>query len=273
MNDEILAGFPVSKFLASEKCSNWNADTYRSYSKCLQDLLNFTAANGRPTRGLISRWERELQKVYSRSSVNVHLAAANNYFKWCGRYDLLRGHTRPAEEEKSSPALTRIEYLKLLRTARAMDKPRTYLLIKTFATTDLPLQCLGQVTVELIRQGQGTLQNRGNTIEFYCPRALQSEILDYAKRSGIYRGPVFVTRNGKLMERPGIFRNIQEVCQVAGVPEAKGNPRALRNLYKITQQNLERRLAELKQQMYDQLLEMEQDDIAWPAGDPTDCTA
>lgn len=273
MNDEILAGYPVSQFLASEKCSGWNPDTRRYYSNCLQDLLTFTAANGQPTPELVARWESELKKTFARSAVNVHLAAANNYFKWCGRYDLLRGHTKPETEEKTSPTLTRIEYLKLLRTARALEKRRAYLLIKCFATTDLPLQCLGQVTVELIRQGQGTLQNRGNTIEFYCPKPLQSELLDYCRHSGIYRGPVFVTRSGKLMERPAIFRSIREVCQAAGVPEEKGNPRALRNLYKITQQNLDRRLAALKQQMYDQLLEMEQDGVAWPADDPTDRTA
>ena len=273
MNDEILTGYPVSNFLASEKCAAWNPDTRRYYTSCLQDLLAFTAVNGQPTPELIARWESELKNTYARSAVNVHLAAANNYFKWCGRYDLLRGHTRAEAEEKPSPALTRLEYLKLLRTARAMGRRRAYLLIKTFASIDLPLQCLGQVTVELVRQGRGALQYRGGALEFYCPGPLQAELLDYSARNGITCGPVFVTRNGKLMERPGIFRSIQEICRAAGVPEEKGNPRALRNLYKITQCNLDRRLAELKQQMYDQLLEMEQEGVAWPAEDPTGCTA
>ena len=178
LNDEILAGYPVSQFLASEKCSGWNPDTRRYYAKSLRELLDFTRQHGEPTPALMERWQTELQSTYARSAVNVHLAAANNYFKWCGRHDLLQGYAR-TPENPASPTLTRIEYLKLLRTARALEKRRAYLLIKCFATTDLPLQCLGQVTVELIRQGQGTLQNRGNTIEFYCPKPLQSELLDY----------------------------------------------------------------------------------------------
>lgn len=49
------------------------------------------------------------------------------------------------------------------------------------------------------------------------------------------------------------------------MPEEKGNPRSLRNLYKATQQLVEDQLAVLRQQMYDQMLEMEQEAIGWPA--------
>ncbi len=48
------------------------------------------------------------------------------------------------------------------------------------------------------------------------------------------------------------------------MPEEKGNPRSLRNLYKATQQQVEDQLAALRQQMYDQMLEMEQEAIGWP---------
>ena len=87
--------------------------------------------------------------------------------------------------------------------------------------------------------------------------------------TGIYRGPVFVTRTGQVWNRSNIFRRMQELCLRAGVPEEKANPRCLRNLYKATQQTLDQRLAALKQQMYDQLLEMEQDAVGWPAGPDT----
>ena len=86
-------------------------------------------------------------------------------------------------------------------------------------------------------------------------------------RSGVYRGPVFVTRNNRPLSRIAVFKSMQELCQAAGVPEEKGNPRSFRNLYKATQQELDDHLAVLKNQMYDQMIEMEQADVGWPAKD------
>lgn len=270
MDDEILQGYPIARFLGSEKSEGWNPDTRRCYKKALYSLLQFTRSHGAPTPELIGQWQKELQKNYARSAVNVHLAAANNYFRWCGRYDLLRSHTRPVGQKHASPALTRREYLKLLRTACAQGKHRTYLLVKLFTLTGLPIQCLDQLTAELVRQGQGTLQYRGSPLAFDCPAALRQELLDYMQSNGISQGPVFITRTGKLLERPNIFRGFRELCQAAGVPEEKGNPRAMRNLYKATQQEIDDRLAAMKRQMYDQMLEIEQEAIAWRAHAPAD---
>ena len=64
-------------------------------------------------------------------TVNLHLAAANGYLRWCGRPDLLLRHVQaPAAE---GPQLTRPEYLRLLRTARRKGWRRLYLLVKLFA--------------------------------------------------------------------------------------------------------------------------------------------
>lgn len=264
MKDEILSGYSITEFLDSDKCGSWSPETRRYYGNCLQDLLAFVQQNGEPTPKILLDWQESLRQNYGRTAVNVHIAAANNYFRWCGRYDLLFGHTKPdSGDEKETPTLTRSEYLKLLRTARSLEKQRSYLLIKLFATTDIPLQCLDQVTVELIQQGCGALKHRGKTFDFRCPAGLRRELLDYTARNGIYRGPVFITRNGQAINRVNIFRNLQEICKAAGVAEEKGNPRSLRNLYKATQKKIDERLAAFKDQLYDQLLEMEQESIGW----------
>ena len=268
MDDEILKGYSISEFLQSEKCAGWNPDTRRYYTNCLQDLLAFTRQHGEPTEQLLTDWVNHLKQTYGCKTVNVHIAAANQYFRWCGRLDLLREHIKSeTTTDPPTPTVTRAEYLKLLRAARALGKQRTYLLIKLFATTDLPLQCLDQVTAEVVKAGQGTLNYHGVTIDFRCPPPLQRELLNYMARNGVYRGPVFVTRNNRPISRIAVFRSMQELCSAAGVPEEKGNPRSFRNLYKTTQQELDDRLAVLKNQMYDQMIEMEQAAIGWPAED------
>ena len=45
------------------------------------------------------------------------------------------------------PELTRTEYLRLLQTARALNRERVYLLVKLFGTTGLTVQLLLQQTV------------------------------------------------------------------------------------------------------------------------------
>ena len=171
MNDEILQGYPISDYIETTANKRWKPDTRRYYTNCLQDLLTFTERHGEPTPASMAEWEQSLEQEYTRSAVNVHLAAANNYFKWCGRYDLLRGHTRAgpkaSEDQEPTPTLTRTEYMKLLRAARSLGKHRIYLLIKLFATTGVPIQCLNQVTAELVKQAIAwSLKEQGKITSF-----------------------------------------------------------------------------------------------------------
>lgn len=264
-NDEILTGYSIDDFLKDQQGRGWKPDTRRRYRKYLLELREYLTRQGPPSETAVAKWRRQLQKRYGPSGVNACLAAANNYFRWCGRPDLVQTQQRRLDrDDQAPPALTRVEYLKLLRTARTQGRYRIYLLVKLFATTDLPLQCLDQVTVELVRQGRGSLNYRGSPVEFVCPAGLQKELLEYMELNGVYRGPVFVTRSGQPIDRSNLFRCMQELCRAAGVPEEKGNPRCLRNLYKATQQEIRDRLSALQQQMYDQLLDVEQEAVGWP---------
>lgn len=262
VNDEILTGYSLASFLASEKCRKWSPDTRHCYTNCLQSLLAFVQRHGALTPELLADWRDHLSESYGRTTLNVHISAANNYFRWCKRYDLVSNHVK-SDSAKDTPVLTRGEYLKLLRTARHLGERRSYLLIKLFVTADLPLQCLDQITVELVRQGSGMLQCRGTSFAFCFPAGLRKELLAYIADQNLLHGPVFLTRGGQPLNRANIFRKLQKLCQEAGVPEEKGNPRSMRNLYKSTQNQLDDRLLAQKKQMYHHLLEMEQDSIGW----------
>lgn len=41
--------------------------------------------------------------------------------------------------------------------------------------------------------------------------------MDYAKRNHIDKGMIFVTRNGKAVDRSNIWRNMKSLCEDAGV--------------------------------------------------------
>lgn len=261
-SDEIVPGFSMEEF-AHLSAKKWNAETCRSYCRSLMELKNFLDVHGPPGAKVLKMWCAYLHDLgYSERSVNLRISAANNYFRWCGRTDLVMHHRREPRP-RPGPELTRSEYLLLLKTARALHRRRLYLLIKLFATADLPLQCLDRITVEVIRRGSTVFSLRGSRVSLECPAGLREELLDYAADHGIEAGPIFVTRTGQTVNRSNLCREMQELCRRVGIEEQKGNPRSLRNLYRETQLQLQCRMEQLIRREYDRLLRNEQALAGW----------
>lgn len=184
---------------------------------------------------------------------------------------MVRPYAQTTGEETVQPCLSREEYLTLLCTARRRRQHRTYLLVKLFAVTGLPVQCLDQVTVELLRMERGTILRQDKEQAFDCPAVFRQELLDYSTARKLSDGPVFVTRSGHLINRSHLCRDLQELCRQAGIPEEKGNPRCLRILYRETRADIEKTLDQIGKIMYDQLLAGEQQFIAWSGARGDDC--
>lgn len=260
----ILPGYPIDLYLQSESCAGWNADTRSSYRRILYELQQYLA--GRlPDADELSHWQQELhQNGYRTQSINIRLSAVNNYFRWCGRYDLVMHHHRA--DTAPTPELTRTEYLQLLRTARSRGWHQVYLLVKLFAVTGVPLQCLEQITPQIVEIGHAVLPCRTARFNFRLPASFRCELLEYIRENHLVNGPVFVTRNGHPINRSSLCRKMQELCREAGIPEEKGNPRCLRNLCRTTRENLYSNLEQQLQQIYDMQLRAEQESIGWSAG-------
>lgn len=264
--DEILPGASIDRFL-KENADRWSAETCRSYKRSLDELGMFLAKKGPPGSRTLEKWCTYLKSLgYSERSVNLRISAANNYFRWCGRSDL-RMHHRQTETVTPVPEMKREEYLRLLKTARTLKKQRLYLLVKLFATTDLPLQYLDLVTVEIVRKGGARFQIHDGAVIFECPDGLRKELLEYAQDRHIEAGPIFVTRTGQPINRSNLCREMQELCRKAGVSEQKGNPRSLRGLYQSTQKELRSNLEEMIHQAYEHLLQQEQTSVGWEKED------
>ena len=120
MADEILQGYSIPDFFRAHEDLDWKEDTIHRYNRYLYELLDFLDGQ-EPDPENLEAWKRQIEARCGRSGVNGYLAAANNYLLWCGRPELYLRRTpgESREEEPQPPAVTRTEYLKLLRTARA----------------------------------------------------------------------------------------------------------------------------------------------------------
>ena len=165
-----------------------------------------------------------------------------------------------ARETGEQPELTRGEYLRLLDAARRLGKERAYLLTKVFAVLGLTPGELPMLTVECIEIGELYLSGGRRVL---VPICLCRELGDYARRQGVDSGPVFITREGRLLHRSSVSETIRQLSGEAQVQEEKANPRCLKKLYQSTQDKLRESMERLLRQTYDQMLEAEQASIGW----------
>ncbi len=159
--------------------------------------------------------------------------------------------------ETEQPELTREEYLRLLQTARILEKERAYLLVKLLGTTGLPVHLLDEVTISAVQDGglpEYDMQLCGS---------LKAELLDFAGREGILSGPIFVTRRGTPVGRTTVTALIQSLAHDAQVEAGKCTPRCLRKLYLQTQERILHHISALARAEYEKLLLSEQEKAGW----------
>ena len=260
-----VTGNRVQRFLRTLTEQGRATATVTRYGKALE-LLGIYAPDG-VRQGTLAAWAAALRaEGYAARTVNLYLSAANGYLEYAGRRDIQEIAAReqpPADEVK--PELTRAEYHRLLQAAKVLDRERDYLLVELFASADLPLRELGQVTVEAAQSGNVTVTSGRMRQMIHLPPCLCRELLDYAGRQGISGGPIFITAEGAPLDRSSVTSAIRRLCPTAKVGEEKANPRCLRKLYMATRQTMENNMALLIEQALDRQLEQEQLTTGWKA--------
>lgn len=214
-------------------------------------------------RDTLPWWREKLaEEGCSAAGINQFVIVVNGDLGYMGARELqVTDRLESAEEPQLE--LTRHEYLRLLSVARTLEREQTYLLVKVFGNSDLPVQELSRLTVEAARAGMISISRRCSKEIIRLPNSVCRELLDYAERQGISTGPIFVTRAGKLIDRTYAAQSIRRLCPAAQVPEEKGSPRCLRKMYQATREGIERNVALLVERAQDRLLEEEQLTVGW----------
>ena len=151
-------------------------DTVATYRRNVRALYDGLPKDKTVRPGTLPRWQKTLlEGGYSPRTVNVRMSVANSLMAFLGRRDLQS--VGALEVDDVQPELTRTEYLRLLTTARALDKERLYLLVKLFGCTGLPLQELPRVTVEALTEGRIIVRSCGIVQLLHLPDFLRKELL------------------------------------------------------------------------------------------------
>jgi len=259
----LLTQESIEQFLDACQSRGRVEGTLQWYRRGLNRLYQALPEDKFIRQGALERWREELVEMeYTPGTVNMFLSIANSYLDFVGHRECqLASQLKP--KSSLQPELTREEYVQLLRTAKALDKERLYLLVKLFASTGLSVQELPNVTVEAVQKGEIVHFPHKVEQRVRIPECLRKELLGYIRRNGYTSGQIFQNKDGGPLNRTYVSIAIRRLCVEARIPEEKGNPRCLKRLYQNTRSDIENNVAMLVEQALDRVLEREQRAIGW----------
>lgn len=231
-----------ANYLSREEKSDATQEKY------LRDVQAFCVyAGGQEiTKELVVAWKKQLVgSGYAVRSVNSMLASVNSFLDFvelsvCKVKTIRTQRQTYCAEDKE---LTKAEYLRLLAASKKNEQLN--LVIQTICGTGIRVSELRYFTVEAIKHGEVTVDCKNKTRTILVPGKLKNILLNYAKRHGITTGAIFVTRNGKPLNRSNIWSAMKKLCETAGVQPSKVFPHNLRKLFARTFYGIEKDIAKL----------------------------
>lgn len=218
--------------------------------KYLRDVYAFAAFTDGvkvTKQATIAYKEYLLDAGYAIRSVNSMLASINCLFTFlcwedCKVKTVKLQRQLFCSEEKQ---LTRAEYLRLCRTAKAQHRERLTLILQTICGTGIRVSELPYITVDAVQTGKAVVSLKGKTRTIFIVRKLQQKLLRYISEQKIQSGSVFITRSGKPISRTNIWREMKTLCAEAEVNPQKVFPHNLRHLFARTFYNMEKDVVKL----------------------------
>ena len=197
-------------------------------------------------KSVVLSYKNYLRENYSVASANSMLASLNSFFHFIGWEDVRVKQFKVQKKAycKEEGELTKQEYMRLIAAAEKKDL-RLSLVIQTICSAGIRVSELPFITLEAVKEGEATVSCKGKTRTIFIVSALRKKLLRYAKRLGIREGQIFITRNGKPLNRSNIWRDMKALCKDAGVCKEKVFPHNLRHLFARTFYAIEKDIAKL----------------------------
>ncbi len=241
MSEKMLRSFALS--LREDERS---AATIEKYIRDVRHFAEY-AAQQSVCKALVLEYKECLAKEYALSSANSMLAALNTFFRVVGwddccvkQFKLQRQTYLPEEKE-----LTKSEYMRLVSTAERENNERLSLVLQTICGSGIRVSELRFITVEAVRHGKADVSCKGKTRIVFIVKELKKKLLRYAKKHDIRSGSIFITKNGKPIDRSNIWREMKALCEQANVSPDKVFPHNLRHLFARVFYGIEKDIAKL----------------------------
>lgn len=242
LTQETLDGF--NRHLIEEERSS---ATIEKYNRDIRKLIVFLAGRAVTKELVIAYKQNLLENEYAERSVNSMIAAINSLFEFLEWYDCrVRAIKLTPEVYRSDEKeLTQKEYERLVNTAMKQGKEQLALILQTVCGTGIRISELRFVTVEAVRHGEAHVHCKGKSRKIFIVEELKKLLLDYAKKKHISSGSIFLSSNGKPINRTVVWKRMKSLCKEAHVNPTKVFPHNLRHLFARVFYKLEKDIAKL----------------------------
>lgn len=247
MDKRMLTERELSAFYRYLKSEEKSENTIEKYMRDVRAFFCFSRGRNLTKEMAVAYKNKLICEKYAVRSINSMLASVNSLFAFLGWYELrvksikLQRQIYCPEEKE----LTKAEYTRLVNTAKRNGNERLNLIIQTICATGMRVSELKYITVEALERGEAVVSLKGKTRTVFIIRELKKKLLKYAKSQKISSGEIFVTRNGKPISRTNIWREMKNLCAIAGVNPKKVFPHNLRHLFARTFYAIEKDIAKL----------------------------
>lgn len=218
-------------------------------SKYIHDVNELRAWLGprELNKAAVLAYKAALCECYAPASVNAAISSINSFFNFMEWFDLRVKSLKIQRQlfAATDRELTKAEYERLLTAAKSRGSERLHLLMQTICSTGLRVSEVRFVTVEAVSRGVAEISCKGKRRQVFLPRQLCAMLKQYIKARNIKSGAVFVTKNGKPLDRSNIWSDMKRLCGVAGVSEKKVFPHNLRHLFARTYYSLQKDIVRL----------------------------
>lgn len=218
--------------------------TIQKYKTDVRTFFRYLGDSQEITKECLIKYKNWLIENYALSSVNSMLVALNQYLVCIGleRWKLRRVKTQRKIYEDEQKELSIENYFRLIEAARKEGKERLALMMETMCSTGIRVSELSFFTVESVSSGIVRVWNKGKYRLVVLPEKLCMKLKQYIRKQNLQSGMVFVTRNGKPVDRSNIWREMKRLSEKTGIVREVIFPHNLRHLFGRTFFHLTRNL-------------------------------
>ena len=241
ISNELIKSF--RKYLIEDEKSAATVEKY------IRDVNAFTDWLGDKEldKEMVLAYKDYLTKKYAPASVNSVLSSLNSFFTFNEWYNLRVKNLKIQRQifANKDNELTKEEYERLLIAAKSLRNKQLYFLMQTICSTGIRVSELCYITVESLKGQKAQINLKGKMRVVILPKELCKMLLKYSKEQKITSGSVFVSRNGKPLDRSNIWKMMKALCESAGVARAKVFPHNLRHLFARTFYSIQKDIVRL----------------------------
>ena len=227
----IITDAAITKFLRMADEKEVRPNTITAYRGDLQHLQQYM--NGRDvTKSLMIDYKEYLAKNYKTETANRRLRTARQFLRANGEPDIIVKPVPVKRNLTPENIMTLSDFERMIRYAEKLERPQAKAIMETLAGTGIRFNELQYITLEAVRAGAATVQNKG-AIRDVPLQPVKKLLLAYCKEQGITSGVIFTTRYGNPISNSQLSRELKKIAGAARVSKARIHPHGFRHLFAV----------------------------------------